>query len=65
MKLLPATLSEIFVPLINALDYLLVIGVIRMDSDLQRLLQVLDPQLFAPTNGKSEFNLESRMSDYV
>lgn len=50
MKLLPATLSEIFVPLISALDYLLVIGVIEGEGDVERMLELLDPRLFSSSS---------------
>ena len=46
VKLLPSTISEIFVPLITALDHLLVIGGIQGDTDVQKLLELLDPKLF-------------------
>ena len=46
--------SEIFVPLIEVLDNLLVMGVIQADSDLKRLLLLLDPEQFLPKTTKSE-----------
>ncbi len=50
VKLLPATRSEIFVPLINALDYLLVIGEIEGTEDVERMLELLDPRLFTSSS---------------
>ncbi len=54
VKLLPASLSEIFVPLINALDYLLVIGGIEGDGDVERMLELLDPRLFSSSSKHGE-----------
>jgi hypothetical protein len=55
MYLLPATTrSSIFVPMIEALDHLLVMGVMKEERELQRLLHLLDPNQFALTNCRSK-----------
>ena len=47
MQLLPSkTYSAMFVPVIEAVDNLLVLGELKTESDLQRLLHILDPLLF-------------------
>ncbi len=43
---------EIFVPLLNVLDQLLVLGELQEETDLKRFLALLDPQEFAV--GRSE-----------
>ena len=54
MYLLPAdTRSPIFVPMIEALDHLLVMGVLSEEEDLERLLHLLDPQQFPLTDSES------------
>ncbi len=54
MYLLPAnTRSPIFVPMIEALDHLLVMGVLSEERDLERLLHLLDPQQFSLTDSES------------
>ena len=48
-KLLPIkSRSQIFVPMIELLDYLLVMGVIQSEVDIQRLLVILSPDKLAP-----------------
>lgn len=55
MYLLPAdSRSPIFVPMIEALDHLLVMGVLKEEKDLQRLLHLLEPNQFGLANSKSE-----------
>lgn len=45
MKLLPIeTRSQIFVPMIEMLDNLLVMGVVQCERDMQRLLSLLSPE---------------------
>jgi len=47
MKLLPShNYSAIFVPVIEAVDNLLVLGELKEKDQFQRLLHLLDPQLF-------------------
>ncbi len=47
MYLLPAdTRSPIFVPMIEVVDALLVMGLLNQEKDLQRVLYLLDPQTF-------------------
>ena len=47
MYLLPTnSRSPIFVPMIEAVDNLLVIGVLSDEKDLQRLLHLLDPEIY-------------------
>ena len=54
MYLLPAdTRSPIFVPMIEAMDHLLVMGVLSEERDLERLLHLLDPTKFPLTGSKS------------
>ena len=54
MYLLPAdTRSPIFVPMIEALDNLLVMGVLSEERDLERLLHLLDPAQFPLPGSKS------------
>ena len=51
MQLLPIkSRSQIFVPLIEMLDNLLVMGVIQSEADIQRLLCLLNPERLAPNN---------------
>lgn len=54
MHLLPSDArSPIFVPMIKAMDHLLVLGVLNEERDLQRLLHLLDPNTFVLPNSKS------------
>ena len=56
MYLLPAdSRSPVFVPMIEALDHLLVMGVLNQKEDLQRLLHLLDPGKFSHVDNGSEF----------
>ena len=55
MKLLPIkSRSQIFVPMIEMLDNLLVMGVIQSETDIQRLLCLLNPERLAPRNTTSK-----------
>ena len=55
MKLLPIkSRSQIFVPMIEMLDNLLVMGVIQSETDIQRLLCLLNPERLAPNNSSSK-----------
>ena len=55
MQLLPIkSRSQIFVPLIEMLDNLLVMGVIQSETDIQRLLCLLSPEGLAPSNTASK-----------
>ena len=57
MKLLPIkSRSQIFVPMIQMLDNLLVMGVIQSEADIQRLLSLLDPERLAPSSFTSTCN---------
>ena len=40
--------SEVIVPVLTLLDNLLVIGAVQEQSDLSKLLTLLEPQMFAP-----------------
>lgn len=54
MHLLPSDArSPIFVPMIKAMDHLLVLGALNEEKDLQRLLHLLDPNTFVLPNSKS------------
>lgn len=56
MQLLPTnTVSNMFVPLIESLDTLLVIGALKDEADFQRLLCILDPLLFPTPSSSSEW----------
>ena len=56
MKLLPSeSRSQIFVPVIQTLDQLLVMGVVHGEDDYKRVLALLDPQLFTAKDNRSEF----------
>ncbi len=58
MQLLPIkSRSQIFVPLIEMLDNLLVMGVIQSETDIQRLLCLLSPERLAPCNTASMWSL--------
>ena len=58
MKLLPIkSRSQIFVPMIEMLDHLLVMGVIQSETDIQRLLCLLNPERLAPSNAASKKSL--------
>ena len=55
MKLLPIqSRSQIFVPMIEMLDRLVVMGVIQSEVDIQRLLCLLNPERLTPANYNSE-----------
>lgn len=55
MYLLPTdSRSPIFVPMIEALDRLLVMGVLNSEQDLERLLHLLDPTKFFLPDSPSE-----------
>lgn len=58
MYLLPAdTRSPIFVPMIEALDHLLVMGALSEEKDLERLLHLLDPKQFSLPDSESKTSL--------
>ena len=62
MKLLPIkSRSQIFVPLIEMLDHLLVMGVIQSETDIQRLLCLLSPERLAPSNAASKISFNPPM----
>ena len=51
VKLLPIkSRSQIFVPMIEVLDHLLVMGVVQSETDIQRLLALLSPNRLVPNN---------------
>lgn len=51
VKLLPIkSRSQIFVPMIEVLDNLLVMGVVQSETDIQRLLALLSPERLVPSN---------------
>ena len=57
MYLLPLpgdTRSPVFVPMIEALDHLLVMGALKEERDLQRLLHLLDPNQFCLLDSECE-----------
>lgn len=55
MKLLPIkTRSQIFVPMIEMLDNLLVMGVVQCERDMQRLLSLLSPEKLSPNRSICE-----------
>ena len=55
MCLLPiGSRSQVFVPMIEGLDHLLVMGVLKEERDLQRLLHLLDPNQFGLTDTQCE-----------
>lgn len=55
MQLLPSdTRSQIFVPLIETLDSLLVSGAVHGEADYKRILALLDPESFASKEKRSE-----------
>ena len=65
-RLLPIkSRSQIFVPLIEMLDYLLVMGVVQSEGDIQRLLMLLSPDKLAPKSSagkKAPFSLSLSLS---
>lgn len=57
MYLLPLpgdTRSPVFVPMVEALDHLLVMGALKEERDLQRLLHLLDPNQFCIQDSERE-----------